>query len=328
MQRSAPTLSFVIPVRNGASHLARCLRSIHAAGDGLSDIEIVVVDNGSTDESAAVAAGFGARVVAAGSQLRVGGLRNAGVQTSSGAILAFVDADHEIATDWIGRCRSALSADGVGAAGRMYDAPRPGTWVQRAYGCLRDHSPVARDVEWLGAGNLAVWRHVFDAVGGFDESVEACEDVDLCRTIRERGWRVVSEPGMRSVHHGDPATLGAVFLGERWRARDNLRVSLRGRPSLRSAWSVLLPLATLALLAVAAVTTATAGWLGPWPAAASFISLAAIVMLRATVMIRRGRVGAPAGWLACAVVAATYECARAVSPVLKTSHAARAREVT
>lgn len=327
MQHGPQTISFVVPVRNGASHLPRCLRSIRNAGHTLNGPEIVVVDNGSTDDSAALAAGHGARVVA-GADLRVGGLRNAGVRASSGAILAFVDADHEIAPDWIARCQAALAADRVGAAGRLYDGPQPGTWVQRAYACLREHPPASRDVEWLGAGNLAVWRHVFEAVGGFDESVEACEDVDLCRAIRAHGWRVVSEPGMRSVHHGDPATLGAVFRGERWRARDNLRVSLRGRPSLRSAWSVLMPLVTLGLLAVAAATTAAAAWLGPWPAAICMGSLAAIVILRAALMIGRGRVGAPTGWLACVLVAATYEFARAVSPVLKTSHAARARGVT
>lgn len=326
MQPGAQDICFVIPVRNGATLLPRCLRSIQTAGAGRGGVEIVVVDNGSTDDSAAVASRHGARVVG-GAGLRVGALRNAGARATSAPLLAFVDADHELAPGWIDRCRAALSAHGVGAAGRQYDAPHPGTWVQRAYACLREHSPAPRDVEWLGAGNLAVWRHVFEAVGGFDESLEACEDVDLCRVIRLRGWRVVSEPGMRSIHHGDPATLGAVFRGERWRARDNLRVSLRGRPSWRSAWSVVMPLATLTLLAAAVAATAAVPWLGPWPAAVSVLSLSAVVLLRAGVMIARGGVETAGGWLGCVAVAATYECARAVSPIMKATHASRARGV-
>lgn len=318
------TISFVIPVRNAAGHLARCLESIQRASAGLAGVEIVVVDNGSTDGSADVAARAGARVLLRPG-LRVGAVRNAGVRATTGAIVAFVDADHEIAATWIAACRAALAQDGAGAVGRLCDPPTPATWVQRAYACLRDAAGDQRDVAWLGAGNLAVWRHVFDGAGGFDESVEACEDVDLCRAIRERGWRIVTEPKMRSIHHGDPATLAAVFRGERWRGRDNLRVSLRERLTVRSVSGLMQPVVTLALLAAAIAAAVSVPWWGPWPAAAAVAALGAVVALRTAVMVRRGRVRSVWRGLECAAVAAAYETARAVSLVLKGSHATRAR---
>src|SRR5690606_20693900 len=131
-----PRLCFVIPVRNAAGPLERCLASIEAARRGDPTVRVVVVDNGSEDGSAGVARRVGARVIVE-PHLSIGALRNAGVRSGDDEIVAFVDADHEIAPEWIDSCRRALSQQDVGAAGRLCDAPRPGTWVQRAYDCLR-----------------------------------------------------------------------------------------------------------------------------------------------------------------------------------------------
>ena len=78
------------------------------------------------------------------------------------------------------------------------------------------------------SGNLAVKRTAFQAIGGFDAALEACEDVDFCQRLRRAGWRLVGDERLESVHLGDPPTLAALFRAERWRGRDNLRVSLRG----------------------------------------------------------------------------------------------------
>ena len=72
-----PLVSFVVPVRNDAARLETCLRSIVTNGHGSKRIEIIVVDNGSTDGSAAVARRFGAEVVTV-EHGRVSALRNQG----------------------------------------------------------------------------------------------------------------------------------------------------------------------------------------------------------------------------------------------------------
>jgi hypothetical protein len=116
---------------------------------------------------------------------------------------------------------------------------------------LRRHTPGVHPVEWLGSGNLVIRRSAFEAMGGFDTTLETCEDVDLCQRLIARGGRIVSVEGMVSVHHGDPRTLRAVFLGELWRGRDNLRVSLRVPLTRRSAPGVLMPVLTLGALLAA-----------------------------------------------------------------------------
>ena len=107
-------------------------------------------------------------------------------------------------------------------------------------------------VDWLGSGSLAVWREVFEKVGGFDSRLETCEDVDFCQRLRRNGYGLWSDDRLRSVHLGDPRTLRALFFGELWRGRDNLKVSLRGPLTPRALPSVLIPLTILLLLTVGA----------------------------------------------------------------------------
>jgi hypothetical protein len=317
-------ISVVIPVRNGAAHLRRCLSSIKANLQPADRVEIVVVDNGSSDGSAEIARGCGARVISL-PDLKVGACRNAGAAAAGGGILAFIDADNEVAPGWLQTCVSAFQDPQMGAAGCQYRTPEGATWVQRIYDTLRARTTERRDVEWLAAGNLAVRRTVFDQIGGFDEQLEACEDVQLCQSVRQAGYRVVSEPGMDSVHHGDPATLTALFFGELWRGRDNLRVSLRGPWTLRTVPSMLMPVVGLGCLALVALGLVAWPWLGGAPAIVGFAGLLTIATLKALVMIARGPLTSPDQWAQGFVVAATYETARALSLISTATHRTRLR---
>ena len=146
------TVSFIVPVRNDAERLEVCLRSMRTNAVGAA-IELIVVDNGSVDRSAEVARKAGAKVIRI-EGFGVAHLRNVGAAKASGEILAFVDADHEIASTWVAeRGRARWRSDGVAAAGALCHPPREGTWVQQAYGALRGTSGGQRDVEWLGSGN-------------------------------------------------------------------------------------------------------------------------------------------------------------------------------
>src|SRR5262249_37341750 len=213
---------------------------------------LLVIDNNSIDGSADVARRLGARVLTSHSN-SVAELRNIGAAHSTGDLLAFVDADHEISAAWLRAATDTLHSADVAAVGALCHAPLDGTWVQRAYGLLRGVPRGTRDVEWLGSGNLAIRKAVFQSVGGFDTSLTTCEDVDLCNRIRAGGLRIVSNAGMKNVHYGDPATLWDVFKGELWRGRDNLRVSFRGPLTLRGLPSVLTPIIDVVLIAATIV---------------------------------------------------------------------------
>jgi GT2 family glycosyltransferase len=319
---NTPSISFVIPVRDDAQRLRRCLARIGEVAYPRDRFEIIVVDNGSADGSDAVARAAGATV------LRVVGvpvaeLRNRGASAARGDILAFVDADHEVDRRWAATAAETLSTAGCGAAGALYHAPPDGTWVQRTYDLLRVRVPGCQDAEWLGSGNLAVRAAAFLHVGGFDRTLETCEDVDLCQRLRAAGYRVVTDDRLRSVHLGDPSTLRALFLSERWRGRDNLTIALRGPWSWRALPSIVIPVADLAGLVVAALGLLAAPMGGLRITAACLAAIAALSSLRAARMLGVGRSVGPLRVARAFAVAAVYDLARAVALVRPVSHHAR-----
>jgi GT2 family glycosyltransferase len=314
----AVRLSVIIPVLNDSAGLRRCLRSLRANAVPSSQTEVIVVDNGSTDSTPAVAREAGAEVIDLPGP-RVGELRNRGAAAARGQILAFIDADHEIVSGWVETACSLLAEDGVGGVGAVCLPPTNGTWVQSTYGRLRGRPAGRRDVEWLGSGNLALRRDVFTALGGFDTRLEVCEDVDLCQRVQTTGWRLVSDERLGSIHHGDPATLGALFRSELWRGRDNLRVSLR-RLTLRGLPSVVIPLVDLACAAAIPLSLAVAGWRGLWVAAGAALVVTAAAALRALRLLRSPGSSGPIAWAQAFSVAITYDVARALALVFHARH--------
>jgi GT2 family glycosyltransferase len=307
----AVDLSFIIPVRNDAAGLARCLASIKAAAAGATT-ECIVIDNGSSDGSVDVATKAGCRVLTIPHE-RVGALRNKGAEVATGDVLAFVDADHELAPEWVAAALEVMRDPKVSAVGAPCRPPTPANWVQTSYDGLRDHRPGRHVVEWLGSGNMVVRADVFRRVGGFDATLEACEDVDLSRRIRESGGIIVSDGRLLSVHYGDPASLSALFRGELWRGRNNLQVSLRERPSLRSMPSIVIPVAQLGVLsgtlAALLLRRPELAALGVAAFALPSIARALRIRQRSSVLFSHAM-----------AVASTYDTARALALVMRARH--------
>lgn len=316
-------ITFIVPVRNDARRLARCLESLRRQ-EGAGPFDVIVADNGSNDASPDVAAAAGARVLSL-PDLSVAALRNRAAAAADGDVLAFVDADHLLAPRWVDAARSLFGDASIAAAGAPYEAAADANWVQRAYDRFRPHYTGTRDVEWLGSGNLAVRRAVFERVGGFDTRLETCEDVDLCNRIRADGHRLVADDRLKSAHLGDPATLRQLFFGELWRGRDNIRVSLRGPLTLRALPSLLIPVAGL-VCAAAVVGGIAAGSRGVPFAAAGAGVFAALAGLRAARMTANAARPSAADVAANLVVAAVYDAARALALVTRATHKTR-REV-
>ncbi|HEX6210506.1 MAG TPA: glycosyltransferase [Methylomirabilota bacterium] len=316
-------MSVVVPARNAEATLAGCLASIARASGDLC-VEVLVADNGSVDGTAAVAAAAGARVVSLPG-MRVSALRSRAAADTSGRILAFIDADHEIGADWFRLAIQRLDETGVGAAGAAYLAPSPGTWVQRLYDLLRRRPEGVHDAAWLPSGNLAVTRRVFEEVNGFDPRLESCEDVDFCRRVRARGYRLVSDSRLESVHHGDPATLRDLFRGELWRGRDTL-MGLRPPVQVRDLPSTLYPVLTLGLIAAGLLLVPLGVLIGWWPLGAVGIMLAAIPLPRMAIIVRRGRLRPPRDWARAYALSAVYELARALALVMRAGHEVRRGE--
>lgn len=323
---SPADLTLIVPVRDDAVRLSACLSSLRRQRGGES-VAVIVADNGSRDHSVEVAQGHGATCLLLPGR-SVAQLRNLAVAAATTPLVAMVDADHILWDGWLDACLDLMGDETVTAGGAPCFAPAPGTWVQRAYDRFRLRSVDRADVEWLGSGNLVIRRAAFADLGGFDESLETCEDVDLCNRLRQRGARLVAEPGMRNTHIGDPATLRQLFLGELWRGRDNLRVTLRGPWTLRALPSLLIPV----FLALAVLTSAVGlvgGLLQPGLLWLALTGPAALLMSSFVRVVRMAANGARPLLVhvpAWGLVAGVYELARALALVTRASHEARRTE--
>jgi Glycosyl transferase family 2 len=314
--------TFVIPVRTDAARLGACLATLRALDYPAALVDVIVADNGSTDDSAQVAISFGCRVVSLPG-LPVAAVRNRAAAAARGDVLAFVDADHLLAPGWLRSAAETLSQDGVAACGAPYGSPAASSWVQRMYGAFRDHRVGIFDTDWLGSGNLAIRREVFGQVGGFDPSLETCEDVDLCRRLKGRGFRILTDSRMGSVHVGDPRTLRALFFGELWRGRDNIRVSVRPPVALRELPSIVIPVVDLLMLILAIAGPALGGKNGLWLTAGAMLTILLLSSLRAARMLGRLRERRSGDVTRAMAVALTYDLARALALVSRAGHGAR-----
>jgi cellulose synthase/poly-beta-1,6-N-acetylglucosamine synthase-like glycosyltransferase len=181
--------------------------------------EVIVVDNGSTDDTIERVRRFPVRLECIGRSF-VSHSRNVGGSLATHDILAFVDSDCVVQPGWLEAALEVLD-ESVGVAGCHYELPADASWVATAWERAR-RSPQAerrKEVRYVPGGNFVLRRDVFRGVGGFDEAIETGEDMDLCGRIAAGGFQIVQSESIRCVHYGEPQTLKAVFRRNAWHGR-------------------------------------------------------------------------------------------------------------
>ncbi len=188
-------ISVIVPVRNGLPWLEQQLRAL-AEQQCHEPWEVVVADNGSTDESRSVvqecAKGFNmVRLVDASKVIGPGAARNAGVGAAQGELLAFCDADDVVQPGWLTAHVLALAeADASGGVMDFWSlnglaTPSPPSYAPPPAMGLFGFLPGG------ASGNLALRRSAFEDLGGFAEDLMTGEDFDLCWRLQLSGHRYV-----------------------------------------------------------------------------------------------------------------------------------------
>lgn len=214
-------VSFIVPAKNEERSIVGCLAAIARCRKGTRRVEICVLDNGSSDRTVSLARACGARVFER-PDLNVSGLRNHGARESRGRYLAFVDADITLGEGWLENALREIAVPGVAAVGSSPELPRDSRWPARAWRLSIATRPRYCERDWLASANVLIRRDVFEEVGGFDESMRTCEDVDIGYRMAAR-YRLVFDMRLQAVHHGEPASLGDFFRKEIWRGSWNYR---------------------------------------------------------------------------------------------------------
>lgn len=208
-----PTVSIILPAKNEAAYIGKCLSAINEFNYPRHLIEVVVVDNGSTDDTAPEAIRHDARLVMKQGGY-VGAVRNTGAIQTSGEILIFIDADCLAGKEYVLAVVAALQNQEIGAVGGGCTAPSNGTWVEKTWGA--GGTPCDRTVKVLAASSFSIRRDVFDNVGGFNEAITAGEDDELSNRLSASGYKLISLKDCWVVHLGYPKTLMAVAMRQLW----------------------------------------------------------------------------------------------------------------
>ncbi|MBU6401279.1 MAG: glycosyltransferase [Verrucomicrobia bacterium] len=189
-----PEVSVVVAVYNGARTLKACLDSL-----GTLDypaFEILLVDDGSTDDTARIAAQYPrVRYLRHPDNLGLSTARNTGIAAARGEIIAFTDADCRADENWLYYLvGDLLDSRFVGIGGHNL-LPPDDSWVAAAVmvspGGPAHVMATDRLAEHIPGCNMAFYKWALDEIGGFDPVFrQAGDDVDVCWRLQQRGYRI------------------------------------------------------------------------------------------------------------------------------------------
>jgi glycosyltransferase involved in cell wall biosynthesis len=207
-------LSFIIPAHNEEPYIGACVSSVHESARALGQpFEVIVVDDGSTDRTAEIAADHGAKVLKVACR-QIAAARNVGAREARGGLLFFVDADTFANPRALRACVQALQRGAVGGGCVFTFDGRLPIWSRLLY-------PVAvilaRSLKLMGGCFLFCTRDAFDAIGGFDERYFAGEDAAFVRALKRRGRFAVPGPTVVTSGRKLRAHSARRILGEAWR---------------------------------------------------------------------------------------------------------------
>ena len=184
-----PLVSAVIIGRNEGARLTRCIESVIAAGGEGYDLEIIYVDSASSDDSVARARGLGASVLEVRPERPSAALGlNAGWRHAAGEYVLFLDGDTILQPQFVSRALAAMAAPRVVAVWghRRELAPLQSVYVR------------VLDLDWVFApgdtlfcgGDVLMRRAALAAVDGFDDTLIAGEEPELCARLRAAGGAI------------------------------------------------------------------------------------------------------------------------------------------
>ncbi len=224
---SEPAVSVVVPTRNRAGYLDVALASLRAQVDAPPH-ELLVVDDGSTDDTVAVAARHSVKVVAARPPGGLNAGRNTGIAATRADLIAFVDDDVWVPPGWLAALVAGAArhpeagALGGPIRGRLLGpAPRSCGREQPPITTL-DLGPTDRDAEFVWGANMTVRRAAIDRIGPFDESLRGNGDEeDWLLRLHAADGRVayIADAWLEHRRVGDDARLRSLARAEYGRGR-------------------------------------------------------------------------------------------------------------
>lgn len=195
------SLSLIIPVHNAAATLTACLDAVRQSN---YTGEVIVVDDGSTDASMAIAERYPYNIIRLEKNLGAAGARNVGARVAHGDILFFLDSDIAMERDTIARIQALFAAEPTLTAlfGSYQKNTVPTNFASVYKNLLHHytHQISSSDAATFCSGYGAIRREVFLALGGFDAKQRALEDIEFGYRLHQAGYRVRLVKDLQFTH--------------------------------------------------------------------------------------------------------------------------------
>jgi len=197
-------VSVVIPAYNAQQTIAETVKQSVAQAKGPMEVEVIVVDDGSDDDTAKFAESAGATVIR---QENAGpaAARNQGWKSATGQVICFTDADCVPAAGWLENLLAGFTDGQVGAVAGSYEIANSSSWLAHwvHQEIIERHKRMPPFVRAFGSYNVAIPRYVLQATGGFDPEYRRAsgEDNDLSYKIIKKDWRIAFRPQAKVAHY-------------------------------------------------------------------------------------------------------------------------------
>lgn len=264
MDKATPFVSVVIPAYNAAKTISE---SVQAACQQVfpAAYEVLVVDDGSTDDTAFLAEQAGATVIRQ-ARSRPAAARNAGIRAATGDIICFTDADCTPRPDWLAHLTAPfIDPDIIGGKG-IYATRQTelvARFVQIEYEDKYDLLRPQPRIDFIDTYSAAYRRAVLLANGGFDERFPYLEDQELSFRLAARGYQMVFQPAA-VVYHRHSASLPAYFRKKfvigYWKAQVVRRFPGQGVKDSHTPQVMKVQMGLVALMGLAAAASLVTPW--------------------------------------------------------------------
>lgn len=303
------TIDVIIPAKNEGMIIKNVITAVkNAINECDFDVNIIVVDNDSTDNTRELAKEMGCKVILDYSNA-IAKLRNVGAHSSSAEILAFLDADCLVDPGWVRLCIENFCNDKIAIVGtRAVPDFTNATWVERGWYNL--FSGVSRPdyPDWLGTSNLFVRKYVFDGIGGFDESLGTAEDVDFCRRV-SANHLIYLEKRVDTIHLRESKSIPDLFKREVRRGKFSLRQFFKSNVKSKELFSAFVPLFIVIMFALGVVALISSFY----KLSIALLLLTICVLPLLLIFKKKALVTSVVGFAGVYAVATTYLFARAVA---------------
>lgn len=213
---NSPQVSIVVAVYNGQNTIRDCIYSLLNLNFPNQDREILIVDNGSSDQTPKILKGYGDSIKCCYEQRRgASAARNHGINKSQGNWIAFTDADAVVDSQWLLSLLPHLANPSVGIVGGKILAKRPANRVELFGERIHDQEKAINLFQppYVISMNWASPRQLLIDMGGFDTSLLRGQDTDLAYRIGAKGYTLIYEPKAVIYHSNEKSLLGLFLEG-------------------------------------------------------------------------------------------------------------------